>query len=281
MDHGVDHTAGQVAAQLTVLAFGHDARRSRPTPARSSSPPRTAAGIGGGGGGLAAAADGRRQPGGDVGHRPVAAVWSGTRIVGEVFPYLLLWTCPLLLPGTIGGGALLLPGRRIGPGRGGRLARPSSSGSASPWPWRRNRFCRYPSARWRQRQDSLSPGWPTVGYGGSDPDRRPRPWPLATGVAVRLEKEGFIPTVDQEWTFAVRRSLPPHWPRTGCGVDRRRRAPPAYRNVLHTAGCRGRGIGVGQFLRLRNALTSTFPENATAHKPPSRWSSLVAFSRTH
>jgi hypothetical protein len=202
-DRGIDHSlgrvTGQVAAELTVLPFGHDLETKPTDPAKLFV---AAVGV------VAAAAVAvagwrRRRPvvavlGAMSVIGPLVAVWSGTRIVGESFPYLLVWTSPLLLPATIGGGALLLPRPRklvtgaavvVGLGLTVTMARhplvphPSSAdvGAAVRLvkPWLANHGDRQVRVRIAQHDQ----------------------WPLATGVAVRLDKDGLKATADQEWTF--------------------------------------------------------------------------------
>ncbi|MGH9011008.1 MAG: hypothetical protein ACRDYF_14335 [Acidimicrobiia bacterium] len=201
IDHGVDHTAGQVAAQLTVLPFGHD---------REAKPAETvkvllavlgmAAGIG-----VAAAGWRRRETviaslGAMSVVGPLVAIWSGTRIVGEIFPYLLLWTSSLLLPGAIAAGALFLPPRRPGRALAGIAA--GVVGFGLLLTMARHPLRPYPSVTDVAAAASLAEPWLAsrgvahvrIGIAGHDR------WPLASGIAVRLEKDGFTSTVDQGWT---------------------------------------------------------------------------------
>src|SRR2546423_969257 len=79
----------------------------RPAPESCAAPPGSFIAVprpktGGGG-----AAPGPMPRGGTA-----AAVWSGTRVVGAVSPYRLLWSSVLLLPAWIGAGILI--GGRLG-----------------------------------------------------------------------------------------------------------------------------------------------------------------------
>jgi hypothetical protein len=212
-DRGIDHslsaTTGQVAAGLTVVPFRHD-RDAQPT----NRTKLLVAGIGV----LAAAVVAvvalrrRRRFVAALGAMsvvgPVVAVWSGTRIVGEVFPYLLVWTCVLLLPGVIGAGALFLPLRHPVPHRRGvfptvvTLAA-STLGLGLTWTMARQPLLPYPTvtdvgAAARLAEPYLaSRGVHQVRVRIGQHER----WPLAAGVAVRFEKDGLRSTVDQEWTF--------------------------------------------------------------------------------
>jgi hypothetical protein len=143
---------------------------------------------------------------------PVVAVWSGTRITGEVFPYLLVWASSLLLPGAIGAGWLL-------------LSRPVEAPVARPRPTRLppGRFVAATAVMvgivltWTMARRSLIPYPPSTDVVGvaraAEPwltDHHVREvririaqhdqWPLASGVALRLEKDGVRATVDAEWT---------------------------------------------------------------------------------
>jgi hypothetical protein len=201
IDHGADHTAGQVAAQMTVLPFGHD-REAKPADAVKV----LLALIGmAAGAGVAVAGWRRRQTviaslGAISVIGPLVAVWSGTRIVGEVFPYLLLWTSPLLLPGAIGAGAWLVPPRRLGRALAGTAA--VVVGLSLTLTMARHPLLPYPSATDVAAAARLAEPWlagrgvEQVRIGIADHDR----WPLATGVAVRLEKDDFTSTVDRGWT---------------------------------------------------------------------------------
>jgi len=209
IDHGVDHTIGQVAAQLTVLPFGYD-REAKPADAVKVLLALLGMGVAAW---VAVAGWRRSQPviaslGAMSVVGPLVAVWSGTRIVGEVFPYLLLWTSPLLLPAAIGAGALVLPPgashtgtvrRRLSAALGGAAVIVGLSLVFT--------MADRPLLPYRTHTDvveavRLAEPWLTgraikqVRIGIADHDR----WPIATGVAVRLEKDGFRSTVDGSWT---------------------------------------------------------------------------------
>jgi hypothetical protein len=213
-DRGIDHslgaTTGQVAAQLTVLPFGHD-RDAEPTDATKV----VLAAVGLLAGAVVAGTGWRRrQPfvaalGAMSVVGPLAAVWSGTRIVGEPFPYLLVWTCVLLLPGLIGAGALLTPPRRPAGGRttaaAGTAVALAATGLGLSLTWT---MARHPLLPYRTVGDvgaaaRLAEPW-LAGHGVHAVRvriARHEQWPLAAGVAVRLEEDGLRSTVDQEWTF--------------------------------------------------------------------------------
>jgi hypothetical protein len=199
IDHGLDHTAGQVAAQLTVVPFGHD-RESQPT---NWARVLTAA-IGFAAAGSVTVVGWRKQ-------RPViaalgaiavvgagVAIWSGTLIVGEVFPYLLIWTSGLLLPGLIGVGGLL-------PSRLAKLAAVAamSVGLTLTWTMARHPLVPYPTSADVSGVARLARPW--LADKGARRVRiriaRHDRWPVAAGLAVRLEKDGVRTSVDQDWTF--------------------------------------------------------------------------------
>lgn len=200
IDHGLDHTAGQVAAELTVLPFGHD-RDAKPADAVKV----LLALIGiAAGAGVALAGWRRRETviaglGAMSVVGPLVAVWSGTRVVGEVFPYLLLWTSGLLLPAAIGAGAFLAQLRRLAGPLAGTAAVVGLSLTVT---MARNPLLPYPSVTEVAAAARVAEPW-LAGRGVeqvrvriADHDR----WPLASGVAVRLEKDGFTTTVDRGWT---------------------------------------------------------------------------------
>lgn len=199
VDHGLEHTAGQVAAQLTVMPFGHD-RGAQPTNwARVFT---TAVGLVIAG--TVTICGWRKQRpviaalGAIAVVGPAAAIWSGTRIVGEVFPYLLIWTSGLLLPGLIAAGQLL-------PSRLARLAAVAAMtvGLTLTWTMARHSLVPYPTSADVAGVADLARPWLAdtgarrVRIRIAQHDR----WPVATGLAVRLEKNGVRTTVDHDWTF--------------------------------------------------------------------------------
>ena len=205
-DHSAGRIAGQVAAELTVVPFGHD-RHARPTEALKVVLALAGLAIGAA---VAVAGWRRREPviatlGATSVVGPLAAVWSGTRIVGEVYPYLLVWTSPLLLPGLVGAGALLL---QSGAGRVERVARPLAAAAAVGLgltltvTMARHPLVPYPTVTDVAAAARITEPWlagqrvQRVRVRIAQHDR----WPLASGVAVRLEDDGFRSTVDQEWT---------------------------------------------------------------------------------
>jgi hypothetical protein len=212
IDHGLGTTTGQVAAELTVLPFGHD-RDAEPTDATKVA----LAGLGVLVSATVAVAGWRRRHpfvaalGAVSVAGPAAAIWSGTRIVGEPFPYLLVWTCVLLLPGVIGAGALLLlppvkrPARRsMAPKAAvGTALAAAGLGLSLTWTMTRNPLLPYGTVSDVGAAARLAEPW-LAGHGARDVrvriDRHEQ-WPLAAGVAVRLEEDGLRSTVDQEWTF--------------------------------------------------------------------------------
>jgi hypothetical protein len=200
IDHGVGHTAGQVAAQLTVLPFGHD-REAKP--AASVKVLLMILGIAAGIG-VGAIGWRRRETvitalGAMSVVGPLGAIWSGTRIVGEVFPYLLVWTAGLLLPAAIGAGALLARLERVATAT---LGAALVMGIGLTVTMARNPLLPYRSVTDVAAATRLAEPWlagrsiERVRVRIADHDR----WPLASGVAVRLEKDGFRSTVDEGWT---------------------------------------------------------------------------------
>lgn len=199
IDHGLDHTAGQVAAQLTVLPFGHD-REAKPADIVKIllTVLGMAAGVG-------VAVTGWRRGETVIASLgamsvvgPLAAIWSGTRVVGEIYPYLLLWTSSLLLPGAIGTGALLAH-RRVGRTLAGITG--VAVGFGLLVTMARHPLRPYPSVSDVAAAAHLAEPW-LAGRGvshvriGIASHAR---WPLASGLAVRLEKDGFKATVDEGW----------------------------------------------------------------------------------
>lgn len=208
IDHSVATTTGQVAAQLTVVPFGHD-RITEPTdPAKV-----TVAGVGVAGAAAVMVVGWRRRHpviaslGASSFVGPLVAIWSATRIVGEVFPYLLVWTSPLLVPAAIGAAVALEPVRR----RGVRYRRWVSGLTAMTatavgltLTWTASRELRpYGTSSEVAAATALTRSW--LGEQKADEVRvrigEHDRWPLASGVAVRLDKDGIDATVDQEWTF--------------------------------------------------------------------------------
>jgi hypothetical protein len=122
--------------------------------------------------------------------------------VGEVFPYLLLWTSPLLLPAIIGAAALLpsLNDRRTASWLPGAAA--VIVGLSLTFTMARAPLLPYQTHSEVLVAARLAEPWLAgrgvthVRIGIADHDQ----WPLATGVAVRLEKNGFTATVDPVWT---------------------------------------------------------------------------------
>jgi hypothetical protein len=209
IDHSLSATTGQLAAGLTVVPFGHD-RDAEPTDPEKV----VVAGFGVLFAGVVAVVGlRRRRPfvaalGAMSFVGPLVAMWSGTRIVGEVFPYLLLWTCVLLLPGVIGAGALLLPPpdrRHAARGVGPRLVALAAAvlGLSLTWTMERHPLLPYPTvtdvgAAARLAEPYLADRrMHQVRIRIAEHER----WPLAAGIAVRFEKDGLRATVDQEWTF--------------------------------------------------------------------------------
>ena len=200
IDHAVDHTAGQVAAQLTVLPFGHD-REAKPVHKVKVLLALLAMTAGAG---VAVLGWRRRETviaalGAMSAVGPLVAIWSGTRIVGEIFPYLLLWTSSLLLPGAIGAGALLThrqPRRALVGIAAGFV------GFSLVLTMARHPLRPYSAVAAVGNAARLAEPWLArhgiahVRISIASHDR----WPLATGLAVRLEKDGFTSTVDQNWT---------------------------------------------------------------------------------
>ena len=205
IDHGLRSSAGQVARQLTLMPLG---RRSVAGPARPLDVAVAAAGL------LAAvgvAEVGRRRRDrflAALGLIPLAgtlaAIWSTTRIVGEVHPYLLVWCSVLLLPAWIGLGLVVRPGLASSRWRFGFPATAlclalvagaagwSMLRAASP-PLRSNNDVTRAgdlTSQWLARHDVED-----VRVAFSDH----RDWPLAAGLIGRLDRKGLDVTVDRNY----------------------------------------------------------------------------------
>lgn len=217
-DRGVDHrlttAAAQMATQLTVLPFGPPDRQRFLTPAR---PARRLVAVVGLVVAVAVMAGGRRRRepflvalGGLSLTSALVAVWSTTRIVGPVLVYLVDWTSGLLLPAWIGAAAFV-PSL---PRRSGRPRLPSFRGRESGlaalalgavliWSMARAPLPPVPHSPEVAGVDRLAGPWlgaqrvREVRVRIGEHDR----FPLAAGVLVRLEKEGFGVTVDPEWLW--------------------------------------------------------------------------------
>ena len=202
-DRGVDHdlgrTTGHVAAELTLVPFGHD-REAQPTHQG-----RVAVAVAGVLAAAAVAVAGWRHRRATVAALgaisvvgPMAAIWSGTRIVGEVFPYLLVWSSTLLLPGAIGAGTLWLARHR-------KLVAAAAIGIGLSLTWTMARHPLVPYATAADVGATAHMAGPWLAEHGARTVRiriaQHDRWPLATGLAVRLEKDGLKTTVDQDWTF--------------------------------------------------------------------------------
>ena len=205
IDHGLRSSAGQVARQLTLMPLG---RRSDSGAARPLDVAVAAAGL--------MAAVGVAEVGRRRRHRfltvlgliplagTLAAIWSTTRIVGEVHPYLLVWCSVLLLPSWIGLGFV------VGPGLGSsrlRFGFPVVAlcltvvAGAAGWS-----MLRAPSPPLRSNDDvtraaELTRQWLTrhdaedVRVMFSDH----WDWPLAAGLIDHLDRKGLEVTVDRNY----------------------------------------------------------------------------------
>jgi hypothetical protein len=201
-DHGVPAAADSVAAQLTVLPFGRRLGAEPAGPARVA-----AAGAGLLVAAAVAGAGWRRRAfvvalGGCSLAATMTAVWSVTRVVGEVFPYLLVWISELLLPAWIGAGALVLDRRPALWANRIVLVVAAVVGIVLGWSMLRAPLPPVPSAAGVGAVSGLA--GPRLHAAGA---RQVRvrfgefdQWPLAAGVLVRLEKDGFDVTVDHQWT---------------------------------------------------------------------------------
>src|SRR5205823_3856103 len=117
-DAGVDHrlatAAGQTTAELAVLPAGRTPRPGLLPPAGPGRWGVVVAGLLVAAGVAVAGWRRRRSFLAALGAVSLAgtavAMWSTTRIVGPVLPYLLLWTSVLLLPAWIGAVVLVAPG---------------------------------------------------------------------------------------------------------------------------------------------------------------------------
>jgi hypothetical protein len=227
-DSGVDHSlamsARQLGRQLALLPDGHGVQNSsRPLdPAR----PLDVAVIGAG---LLAAAGvavaGRRRR--DtflmaLGAFPLAgtaaAVWATTRVVGVVYPYLLLWASALLLPAWIGLGFVAATASPATSRRWHRAATGVATAGVAVvavvagWS-----MLRSPSPPLRSSADVTAAGdlarhWLTGhGVGGvrvefDDHDE----WPLAAGVIDHLQRTGVAVTVERNYVFLFGDQFAPH-----------------------------------------------------------------------
>ena len=206
-DHGLRFSAGQVVRQLTLLPLGRRADRG---PAGPLDVAIAASGLLAAG---AVVAAGRRRTdrfllalGVTSLLGTAVAVWSATRIVGAVLPYLLLWTSGLLIPAWIGLGAVVATRRRVP-----RLDRIGSALLAagvvsvaltSGWSMLRAPLPPLRSAGDVTAATALARDWLT-GHGLhrvrvqlGDHSR----WPLAAGMILRLEKDGVAVSVDGHYT---------------------------------------------------------------------------------
>ena len=215
-DHGLRASAGQVARQLTLLPLGRRADRG---PAGPLDVAVAAVGL------LAAGAvveAGRRWQNRFLLALGVTsfvgtgfAVWSATRIVGAVLPYLLLWTSVLLVPAWIGFGAVVAT-RRSGPavhrfGSAVLAVAVVTVALTSGWSMLRAPLPPLRSAGDVTATTALARDWLT-GHGL----QRVRiqlgdhgQWPLAAGVILRLEKDGFPVSVDGHYAGLFGRQFAP------------------------------------------------------------------------
>jgi hypothetical protein len=133
----------------------------------------------------------------------IAAWWSTTRVVGEVLPYLLVWSGALLLPAWIGLGTLT----RSGPSR--RLPwAPTAAALAAAVPsvvlgWS---MLRAPLPPIPDNPEVAAAARLAEPWIDAHAVRRIRirlgdhaQWPLAAGVIDRLDGRGIRVTVDREW----------------------------------------------------------------------------------
>lgn len=132
----------------------------------------------------------------------VAAVWSTTRIVGEVHPYLLVWTGALLLPAWMAAGILF--GQRLTdtpPGRQALAAVVGVLGAILGWS-----MLRAPLPPVVTNPDVAAVAGmaqPWLGARGTGEVRvrigQHDLWPLAVGLVNELDRDGVDVTVDQQW----------------------------------------------------------------------------------
>jgi hypothetical protein len=240
-DHGLGFSAGQVVRQLTLLPLGRRADRGPAGPLDVA-----VAGSGLVAAGAVVEAGRRRKDrfllalGVTSLLGTAVAVWSATRIVGAVLPYLLLWTSVLLVPAWIGLGNVMAT-RRSGP-NGNRFgsaflaAGVATVALSSGWSMLRAPLPPLRSAGDVTAATALARDW--LGGRGlhrvriqlGDHDR----WPLAAGVILRLDKDGIDVSVDGPYTtlfgdqFApadredatVLLTQPDHAPPPGVGLER-------------------------------------------------------------
>jgi hypothetical protein len=221
-DQGVDHSlataTGDLSTQLTLLPLG---RHLGPGPVPAG---RVAAAGAGLAGGIVLAVGGWRR------RRPfvvglglasvagtAAGLWSTTRIVGTVNPYLLVWASALAVPVWIGAGllgaeAVFMRARsmrartaRVAPGlRGlpGLLALAVLLPSALlSWSLIRGPLTPVATAISVIDVTALVRPW----LGGAQAQQVEvrhvdAQWPLAAGLVVQLQKDGFGVSVDDQWT---------------------------------------------------------------------------------
>ncbi|HEV7685054.1 MAG TPA: hypothetical protein VGQ80_00700 [Acidimicrobiia bacterium] len=205
VDHGLHTATRQVAAELATLPFGR-----APAGGRGWSSGMRDAVAGAGlltAAGVAAIGCVRRRPfvavlGGASLTGTLAALWSTTRIVGEVLPYLLLWSSVLLLPAWIGV-ALVVPRPRMP----ARWPKPVSGAGAVvlavvlAWS-----MLRAPLPPLPDNPDVAAAAGLTRPWLEAQGIRRLRirlgvqdQWPLAAGVIDRLDRQGLAVSVDPEW----------------------------------------------------------------------------------
>jgi hypothetical protein len=210
-DRGADHSLPAVTrdlgAQLTVLPLG---RHLDPGPIPAGRVAVAGAGLAGGIA-LALAGRWRRRPFlAGLGLTSVAgtatAVWSATRIVGVVPPYLLVWASALPVPVWIGAGLLGAEAMsRRAPTTRLRAA-PALLTLALVVPsaglsWSLMRSPLRPTATSVIETTALVRPWlARHGAGRVQVRHAPAQWPLAAGLVVQLQKQGFAVSVDDGWT---------------------------------------------------------------------------------
>lgn len=197
VDHSLGTASEQVATELAAVPFG------RPSMDGGNEPVRNALALIGMLAAVIAAVVGWRRRNRFLASLGVlslgacgAAVWSTTRVVGEVLPYLVVWTGVLLLPVWIAGGLLVgRPAPRLLAITVGLL------GTVLAWSMLRAPLPPIGDSPDVRTVTALARPWLAargahqVRIRIGEHDR----WPLAAGLINELEQDGVDVTVDREW----------------------------------------------------------------------------------
>jgi len=197
VDHSLGTASEQVAAELAAVLFGRPGADGNGEPAENA-----LAAIGVLAAVVATAVGWRRRnlflaslgvlSLGACG----AAIWSTTRVVGEVLPYLVVWTGVLLLPVWIAAGLLV---RRQAP----RLLAVSVGLLGAILAWSMLRAPLPPVGDSPDVRTVTALARPWLAARGAHQVRirigEHDGWPLAAGLINELERDGIDVTVDREW----------------------------------------------------------------------------------